>query len=534
MGLYLRPDPYLTRPASGGGSANGTSADKFSVAGTGFRWSTLRRATHATNSYFVGKSFFGTPDYDTTTRRFLFACFATGTNNVEDLAALAITILSMSFKDPDTGTWTKFVFNGGAGIVADPAGALKGVWTPDIEWPVAANKMVEYRVNYSVAAGAVANGIAVAIKNTSHPTLIDGTAGATSNTTMDALMTNNGTVNGGGHTDVYLPVAMVCKGGDGRPAIWCVGDSIGMGTSMTAATSLWTDRRTFGGLEMGLDDNVGAKRLAYHNTCIAGNSPSEWRTRSWWQYKLDLFKDLHDALGYISFHRVFMAHGHNAGGPNSLGLVLDNKGVCDLIHSEVGSDMPITAVEVIPSPLSTNGYQSAGAQSPSPVFDYPTGAAWQWSAAVEPGGTYRLDGTVDDNLPWWEGLCFDTGSQRDLFPVLTGATTLTVALSPGALSSAQVADTTAFAVGDGVIISTTGSNVTAGTFSAGTITAITPGVAPAGTLTLAQTANVPAGGWSIGTGVFRAVSGDGTHPFTVGHHMLKAPIAAWKVARGLA
>lgn len=516
LGLALS----LSGSTSGGAAATGgTSATRYSFAGTRMRWSILTRTFDAsTNNYQIARTFIGSPGYDITNPRFYAPAFDTASNGTETVLTNDITIEGASIKIG--GTW--YACAGGT-ITAGQNGlllpAITGVTIP-------ANTLFEFRWTY-VFPKLAAQKIPVQVKNVT--ILSDYSQGAA--TTYSAKLTDDSTLSASNGTnapsDIYLPSFMVAQGGDGRPAFLGTGDSI-----MHAVTPIqaWDARGNFGGLCFGIDDNSTSKRCAVFNSAIPGNSPSAWKTRTNIARKLNAIKEVYDLYGEWPFDWVLDQHGHNATAGTA---VADTLAWLQLAKTEWGK--PICKIEIFPDPDSTDGYQTLGAESTPANWDYATGAYWAINKATsaagtsDPTSTWRVGTYIDDSFAPWLNSSYDTTTNRDKHKLSGITTTITPALSAGNLpSSMAVADASLISVGDNFMVpnGVSGDNSSTGP-AWGTVTA-----KAGNTLTVTNGRAVPTGGMAAGATLsVTHFDGTGTHPSATSHVAFYKPaVITWKLA----
>lgn len=523
-GLYLG----ARSGGGGGGSSGGTSATRYSFAATRFRFPTTSRAVSGSNTYLIQQFVFGSPAYDVQNPRFFmpgFVTLTTGVANSEVANQNTIMIEGLSIKVG--GVWYAVPATN-LPMTIDPA-TMPGVLLDAIPVTIPANSVIEGRVAYNVpASGSLPTCPRAAVFGASGKS--ESSQGGTSS--LAAKLTDNTALsNANAHADTYIPAYMVAQGGDGRPAMIVVGDSIGYGAneSSGALSPQWSDRGAFGYIQRGLDDASASKRIAHATLCIPGTKPLDWQDRTKWAKKLDAIKAVHTATGDWPFDDVISQHGTNsiAAGTNFATLLAGMKAYYELMTAEWGK--PITQVELLPLPVSSDGYATLENQTPSAPNAYPSGQRWQLNAAIgtdgepDPASALRAGGWITDSFAPWKLGSYDTGSNRDKLKVLPFNTTLAAAAAQGATSFSMIAPP---AVGQYLSIG--------GQAAFGIVTAVS-GSGPYN-VTLGITTPVPAGGIASGAPVQACMhDGAGTHPGVEGHRDIYAgAVVAWKQRRGWA
>lgn len=427
-----------------------TSPSRYSFAATRFRFPTLQRAGHATNTFYIGEFVFATPDYEVTDPRFAFPIFFSPSAGGETAVANNITIEGISVQVG--GVWYAAP-SGSFPVVMNPA-SVPGALLAAIPVTIPANTIVTGRVAYTFV------GNIPTVTTNSAIGLGEGNIGSTS--TLTAKLTDGTAVgNSGGHSDTYAPCFMVAKGGDGRPAFIIVGDSIGFGQNESSSPVQFSSTRGVTGyIPRGLDDNVSSLRLAYSNFCVPGQKPVQWKVRSGWSKKLDLLKMVYDQEGAWPFDFVISQHGTNSSTAAYLGagnLRESMETYFNLITAEWGK--PITQVEILEKPTSTDGYATLANQSVVASADYPTGTLWLFNADVggpdglgDPTAYFRAGGFIEDSIAPWRYSSYDTGNNRDKLAIRPFSTTVASAYTSGS----TIVLTDAPTVGAALAIGTTG------------------------------------------------------------------------------
>lgn len=528
--VTLTGDGTSPPPATGG-----TSATRYSFAATRFRVPTNTRQISGSNTYLVQQFVFASPDYAVSNPRFFMPTFwqgANGGSSPETANANTIQVEGLSIKVGSTW-YTVPATNLPANM--DPA-AVAGVLLDAIPVTIPANTIVTGRVAYNVPASGY---LPTTPRNAAF-----GEASQGSTSSLAAKLTDGTALGGtGSHADSYQPLYMVAQGGDGRPAMLVIGDSIGYGandsTDFNVSVNNWSARGAFGYIQRGLDDNTSTKRIAHANIAIPGSRPLDItsRTDTFTRKKLDAIKAAYTATGDWPFDEIISQHGTNSvsGGTTSAALIAGMQTYLSVIRSDSGK--PVTQVELLAKAASTDGYATLANQTASAQDSYNGGVLgssnprWSLNAAIGTNGqpdasaTLRAGGYIQDSFaPWLYG-SYDTGSNRDRLSLRPFATTLAAAAVQNATSFSMTA---APSVGECINIQT------ATGFADGHVLAVT-GSGPY-TVTMVMLSQVPSGGAAAGAAVHAELHAqDGTHPGTPGHRDVYAQaVTAWKARRGWA
>lgn len=514
------------------GSSGGTSASRYSFAGTGFRWPTIGAAT--TNVFHIVEWWLGTPDYAITDPRIFAPGFFSPTSGETNLAGgTSITIQGWAI-ETSANVWAPCDGAADGGLVTiDNATAAGGSLLPRVATTLAANTMYRARMCFFVSA----SGITIPRNSNDDQLALGGgrriQGGATS---FFAQLSATGTTlnNSGGVS--YMPAYMIAKGGDGRPAFIVLGDSIGYGVNATQVGAAYTARNAFGYIETGLDNNVGSKRLAGFNACVPGQRPcgtGGWDVATNWPLKLAAVQAAYDATGAWPFDYVISQHITNAVPYSNDGGVL-RVGMgryYDLIKARWGK--PITQIEGLPGTTSSDGFQTVVNQTGASGKAYPsanTGHMWYFNGDVGTDGNpdgalfYRANGYIEDSIGAWRYGAADLTTNRDKWVVRPFTTTLAAAAAQNATSlsltaSPPIGSTLYIAQAAGGF-SPTGRNVK-------TVTGSGPF-----TVTFDATPVPGVGGANISAVVQEAAS-EGLHPSAVMHRdVLVTAVTDWKVRRG--
>lgn len=519
----------VTVAAAAGG---GTSAERYSVMGTGMRWPAVS-ATSATNTFFYVEFFFGTPDYPVTDPRVFCPSFWSPTSPGEVYIDSGTTITIQGWAiETSTGVYTACDGAAEAGV-GTVTSASAGLWLPRVAATLNANQQYRARLAFTTNAVSVAIPRVAEVGGANAPGGFERSQGATT-TFFGRLSTGASPNNSGGV--MYKPAMMVAKGGDGRPAVIAFGDSIGNGSADSSQSSQWGPRNTFGYIERGLDSNSGVKRLGYHIMCLKGQAPAgntglnNWDNPANWAGKRAALQAVRSWQSDWPFDRILSQHITNAV-PYSVSadgndLRVGMSRYYDLLNTTYGK--PITQVEGLAATLSTDGFATLANQTPQGGYTYPTAspsAIFYFNTDV--GGVdglsgssayYRTNAKIADSIPAWRYVSADTANDRDLYPVRPFSTTL---------ASAYVSGTTVVLTDAPAVNEMVNMLQDSGTYGPPRVVASVTGTGPYTVVLDASPGTAAAAGKNI-----RAVWGDGIHPAPPLHTLLVQSLVDWKIARG--
>lgn len=505
-------------------AAGGTSATRYSFFGTGMRWHTAGQS-HATNTFFSVEWWSATPDYDITDPRCYAPTFFSPTDGETPLAAGAsITIQGWSVLVG--ASWISCDGASDAGIVT-MTNSVSGALLPRISTTLTKNTLYRFRMSFRVSATNV-----TIPRNTaqgtigSFPNRVQGSTSSLFGTlTSGAALSNSGGI-------TYTPAFMVGKGGDGRPALLVLGDSIGYGVTQSNLGPTFSARNEFGYIALALDDNTTTKRLGYFNGCVPGqsacnNSGTGWDHASSWSGKIAAYQSVFDAHGDWPFDRILSQHITNSC-PYSLdgsSLRVGFGRYFDLLKANYAK--PISQMAGLPAGSSTDGFQTLANQSAASGKNYPAstnGGMWAFNDDLA-SGWYVSNGYIEDALVGnWPLISYDTGANRDKTKIHPFSTTLAAAAASNATS---ISTTTAPDVGRILFC-----QLDNGSYSSnGVVATAVTGTGPF-TVTLSGTPFTsprtgPAGGR------VQAAYTEGLHPSPLTHRdVLAQSVVDWKTAKG--
>jgi len=499
----------------------GTSATRYSLMGTHMRKPSGGLVINPvgaggvdTQTHALMKIGIGLPSYPTKGYTAHFPNYWQSTGGPEVKTTVNMIIDKIAWKV--NGTW-RYVT---AGLPMTITPAMDGGWTPPLDEAYVGNAdgTVELLIQWHLDAVTAAITLPfVAYKNNA---VGDGGQGvkAADVATLNGLFPANGSntavaLSNTGGTVWWSPMMCAAKGGDGRPACLVIGDSIGFGVKHDLIIAGQTARGEFGYVNVGLDDNVGGKRLAYANICVPGQGPEPWADRAQWQFAANAIKYITDTYGAVPFDYVIQQHAENSlGGANLAASIVP---YLTLLKTEWNK--PIIQVQPLVEATSTDGFRTTANQSTNAANTYPTGDRWRFIAACEPGGSLAAGGYIQGTIKSWPYESADpTGPGRDKFAVRPFTTTLAAAFAGG--GSFQTVDQ----VGVGMEVSIAGNPGVADVF-------LVQGTGPYTCYYIGGYG----GSAAAGANVQEVAHGDAVHPSGYLHrYVLPQGITDWKVANG--
>lgn len=492
--------------------------------GTSMRWPTSSNS-HATNTYFATEFRFGSPDYEATDPRVFCPSFWSPSSPGEVSIASGTTITIMGWSiETSAGVWVSCDGASGGGV-ATITNANAGVWLPRVPVTLAANTMYRARIAFQVSGTSLSIPTGLIASQTTTPAGMERTQGSTS-TLFAKLSDNTSLSNSGGLA--YEPAAIVAKGGDGRPAILVLGDSIGYG-SPTTPSGAWSGRNEFGYVCIGLDDVVQSQRLAYCNMALPGQRPTGgdgWDNAANWAGKRSALQMIYDLQGEWPFDEILNQHIRNSV-PSGSDLRIGMSDYFDLLNTTYGK--PVTQIESLSSTSSTDGYATLANMSPTNGFAYGSsnnGHAWPFNADVggpdglgDPAAYYRANGKIVGSIAPWRYVAADLANDRDIYPVQSFTTTLAGAY----VSGSSITTTDAPTLGTDINV-----HLDNGSWSNPVVVTVVSGTGPYTVSVSSALGSAAAAGNTV-----RGVWGDGVHPSSVYHRdILAQSIIDWKISRG--
>lgn len=270
---------------------------------------------------------------------------------------------------------------------------------------------------------------------------VTGGAAQGSTTSMAATLTNNAAYNNS-NVAALRPTKMAAKGGDGRPCVLLIGDSKGLGRDGAAAALQISPRLEAGYASLGLDSNVGAKRLPFANFCVSGQNVENFGNPALVGGMLEMIDKLVERNGGLLPYDVLLSqHGTNSIGGSAIlnTLIQSYRDMYGLWRTRGGNaPVPIAQLELTAyAAAGTDAFGTLTGQTfrPGGVDQYPNGIRWKLNEAI--GGTDGLgdaaatlrNGTnaiTWSEAPWRDGAA-DTGANRDKWPVAPFSSTLAAA-----------------------------------------------------------------------------------------------------------
>lgn len=547
-----------TAAFSGGGG--GTSSTRYSFAGTRFRPFSSSGAGNGvqvagSNLYQLHQIISASPDYATDNWYFYFGNFtnySSATNTyqssppIENPMGNTTYYEGLSFQVGGAvysatggypvssagvvGAYTTFASQAGnspPGIpVASGGGILIGPVTIGGAG-MAASTTFRVRVAFNVpTSGYIGNGV----KNSNIPSTgfaqadstIQGATSQASLLTATSNLSNNG-------TGFNTPMFGVAQGGDGRPAMLVIGDSIGYGINESAGTSVspttWSSRGAFGFLDHGLDDNTTSKRLASANLCCPGQGPNQWQTLANWQLKYNALKAVHDTLGDWPFDHILSEHGTNSITTSPFATMM--QAYWTTMTSNLGNK-PIHQMALLSYPdSSSDGYTTTAGQTPSTANAYPSGNRWTFNSTLASGGFSTL---VSSFFEPWKATAVSPTLGANCDRLVNGSSLFQTTLAAAYSGSGSISLNAAPPLGAHLSFQGYSTGNTANGFGA-----LATSVSGAGPYTV---------GLSVSGGSFKALSSGvavqevvhdtgGLHPSPYSHATrYPASVIAWKRAQG--
>lgn len=467
--------------------------------GTGLRLPTSS-LTKSGNNHTAGDFAVGMPDHEVDEIYFFFATFFANTVAEVDCPN-GYTIEGLATRDSGGQRTPGLIDDGTDPVVINPAlpAMAHGKW-----------------VKFNPAApipGGITQVFAAAqfIPDGTYPRSRGGTVASTSiwgGTTKDErgqqsnsslLSTLSGSANYNNSGTIVMPAAAMCRTPAGTLAHLTVGDSIGYGAHQTANAALWTERHTWGFMEMGLDDNVSSRRIQGlilaipswgHESTGTTKSQSDVTACSRQLWMMAKAREINGGRPLADV--IFSEHGTNTSGRTTD----DYRLLAEVWRGAVGTpETPFYQAEMLPRPVSsTDGFATVENQTVAADDAYPSGSRWTINAATggpdglgDPMAELRADGTIQGSFAPWQISAVDLTTNRDklaprpLNGVLTsaysGSGPILMDISPPIgdyLSMVGGGNTAAFIV---LSVSGTGPYSVTGTFFTGSGIAFSSGAA---------------------------------------------------------
>lgn len=413
---------------------DGKPDPRYRAAGTRFRQATLGYAYNTAYPYQVDSQVFATGEWDISEFALFFPAFYNAPNGLmhEIATTAAMRIEGISFLID--GTWQTATIAPGDEIV-DPQIDGAGKWVRLSGVTLPANTLIEMRKAFQFTReGTIPR----------DPAAASGESGRGGAASMASYLTT-GSLNNT-NSNAWRAAGMIAKGGDGRPSLVVVGDSIGAGADQYTSSAYHSPRAEFGYVALGLDDNTDTKRISSLNLCVPGQKPEAYANREAISKKLEMLAKAKALNGGVSpVDEIICQHGTNSinGSITTPALLGYLRGTIGNIRSVVGETVPATQIEMIAYPGSTDGYATVENQfHPSPQNVYPNGVRWQANAAIggpdglgDASAPLRADGTIQHSIAPWRYGSADTGNGRDKLKVLPFASTLAAEYASGSTVS---------------------------------------------------------------------------------------------------
>lgn len=326
-------------PRHGVGEAvmGGTSAARYSPVGTRFRLPTVTQNSNVAHPYQCWSQVFATGDWSVSETALFFPTFVnlTSVANHEADVTAAMSIEGISFLVD--GVWQlATIAEGDSAIDPQTDGAGKWVRLSGVTLP--AGTLITMRVAaHFTRAGTLPR----------DPAIVAGEAARGGTSSMVAYLTSGGSLNNANATH-WRAAAMLAKGGDGRPALIALGDSIGCGADQYSNGAYQSARAEFGFIGLGLDDAVASKRIPYINMCVPGQSPENYGIASRVAKKLEMLAKARALnAGASPVDEILCQHGTNSVSTDPATLIGYLKNTHATFRAAMGAAMPVTQVEMI-------------------------------------------------------------------------------------------------------------------------------------------------------------------------------------------
>lgn len=429
---------------------SGTCAERYSFAATRFRWPTIAQAA-GSNTYFAVEFLFATPEYEVNDPRFFvpsFFCPASGLPEqaVPDFVVQGVSI-DISGGTTGAGTWIvcdNAAESGVATISASPTlvdGVVRptnpGCLLPSIRTTLRPNTLYRGRLSFfRLVPGGVFPRVAAQIgANLPLPQeRIEGSI-----TSRFSRLSGSLTGNLSGSGGVFLaPSFMVAKGGDGRPAVLVIGDSIGFGATASSVPATWTKRGEFGYVGVGLDSDRDGRRIPHANFCVPGQRAISSRATDYpwngalatptdanWAMKRAALQQVYDLQQAWPFDILICQHAANSLPYN--GTPAQFRADFERFYKKLATwfGKPIYQIEPLTKARSLDGFQTLGVESGGnqiPLSGCAIGQQ-QWLFAADLGGVDGLtpqsgyfvpNGLLAGSIPAWRYGAANVTDDRDL------------------------------------------------------------------------------------------------------------------------
>lgn len=427
---------FRIQPGARGRAGGGIDPDQWKLAGTGLRWAG-NVATVSGNNFKVADFAIGMPDDMFYEWLWFIPTFYMTTAAEVDTTSV-ITVQGIAIINAG-GLRTRVEVDGGFDdVVIDPATGetIHGKWIRcRSETMIGGGGTQRFTIAYHLSDGTIPQSRTV--QANSSQTNIFGQAmpverwqGGTSS--FLPALSGSTVFNNTGGPRPPLPSLMMVRGL--QTAYLGLGDSIQYGSAQATGTALWTNRMAFGHLEMGMDDNTSSKRIPGNNLAMPGWNMTASATagshanatasmRQLWAIEKAL--EINDGRPIADI--IVCGHGQNSVNSGTSVLLAGARALASIWRTAIGNpDAPIWWSGMVPDAQSTDGFQTVANQTPRAAADiYPTGARWQFNAAMEDGGELRADGTITAHVSLWPVASADSTTNRDKFAVRPFNTTLT-------------------------------------------------------------------------------------------------------------
>lgn len=498
---------------------------------------------NSTLPYFIHQTIFATSNADVQDPAFFFAGYYSTQNggpNGESDVVCPNNVLLLGFAINWNGTWHRAnIPVAGVNI----ASGFSGVWEFMNGITIPKNTDVTEQVVAYVPNGGQMCGRGYS--STDDTKVAAATLGTASSGLLNMFADNGGTLSGvqNGLSNVIYPAMMVGRVNTTSPIFLIMGDSIGGGSNDNAGK---TARHIRGFINLGLDDNITTKRLAFSNLSVAGTSPLQMTTISNWQGRYNMLQQIKSFNeGRWPFTRILSEHGTNSLGASLKDTVMPNY---FLMLRSVFAGIPITQTELLSRPTSSSdGWQTLGSITIQPYDSYSgrstanggdnTGAGGRWDTNIAIGGSnglgaitnnseyYQL-GYIDDSFAPWRYDSYDTGANRDKFALISFSSTLAADYTAGT-ATASVTGSCPPDVGHTMILFGATTPSDSNDKSDNTVTGVSGGSPCTVSVNWSQNGTA---GWAV---TLSMRDRTGLHPSTYDHrNLIINAVLDWKIAKG--
>lgn len=400
----------------------------WKLAGSGYRQATSFNTVAGNNYKAVDWFTWLPPGVFEEIALFFPTFYATATQEVD--CPNGYTVRGIATKD-DAGLRTLGTIDGGtAPIVLDPAQAA----TQNGKWivfrpaePIVGGGVRGFAYEGLFPDGAIPEGRGLASENNlinmfGDPMPFERSLG--SNSSLLSTLSDSTPYTNAGGPPPPLPSLMMLRGI--QKSFFAIGDSIDFGSQQSRNPIFYTDRMAFGSLEMGLVEDQRGQSLPGNNLSLPGWSIDVDETgkshanttasaRQLWM--IQKARELNSGNSIADM--IWCGHGQNSSSNSLANLEAGVRAFAAIWRPAVGDEnTPIYWTGMRASVESTDGFQTLANQSPvNTQATFPGGSRWAFNDALEPGGSLRIDGTVQGAAQYYP-VSSAPDPDRDIFTVL--------------------------------------------------------------------------------------------------------------------